>query len=409
MRATNPGFSFKAFTVSPFHGEYPPFPPSPCSESQLPPSHHRDTRGAATTDCGTRSRHLHSGFGGTFASDESPAGVAEWYTNRGLAPNKLALESFGNGYQNLIQSLQNVGYITTGPSQNLFVGLWDWRVPVAPTDATAISSPDGTLSNVTASSISDNIYATGLDYFGQLLAQVKTLHPTITKVDVIAHSTGGLVARSYIQSAAYGQAGLPTIDDLVMVGVPNAGVTDVWNLSLNDWNAEGVTRVAGQMVERAYDLMRAGTPINLVGVPGGTINNPSISLDAFVQQYVGAMRHLLPTYQAVDTNADGQFETIGPSNPAGNTLFNDLLIDLNAGPKNAWLNSVGTTNIVYSTEVDTNDQIIKRTGPSSAGFLTDEILPFTNILGRRPNPGETGTRTFNQPMVGMAPCRPTRP
>ncbi len=57
------------------------------------------------------------------------------------------------------------------------------------------------------------------------------------------------MARSYIQSAAYGQSGLPTIDDLVLVGVPNAGVTDVWNLSLNDWNAEGVTRVAGQMVE----------------------------------------------------------------------------------------------------------------------------------------------------------------
>ncbi len=52
--------------------------------------------------------------------------------------------------------------------------------------------------------------------------------------------------------------------------------------------------------KRAYDLMRSGTPINLVGVPGGTINNPSIALDTFVQQYVGALRHLLPNYAALD-------------------------------------------------------------------------------------------------------------
>jgi triacylglycerol esterase/lipase EstA (alpha/beta hydrolase family) len=50
-------------------------------------------------------------------------------------------------------------------------------------------------------------------------------------VDVIAHSTGGLVARSYIQSAAYGgffngTQKLPTFENLIMVGVPNRGARE---------------------------------------------------------------------------------------------------------------------------------------------------------------------------------------
>ena len=35
------------------------------------------------------------GFGGSYAKDETAAGVREWLTNRGLAPNKLGLEPLG--------------------------------------------------------------------------------------------------------------------------------------------------------------------------------------------------------------------------------------------------------------------------------------------------------------------------
>ncbi len=195
---------------------------------------------------------------------------------------------------------------------------------------------------------------------------------------MIAHDAGGLVARSYIQSAAYGQGVLPSIDDLVMVGVPNAGVTDIWNLALNDWNADSSTRLTGQIVERAYDLMRSGTAINLVGVPSAVINNPNISLTDFVQQYVGSLTQLLPTYKAIDTDDDGQFEPLSATTVPGNTLINRLLVDLNgtANDPNAWLTRVGETHVIYSTEVETRDQIIKRTGPSQNGFLATRYYRF---------------------------------
>ncbi len=436
------------------------------------------------------------GFGGTFAN-ESNTTVNEWLTTRGLAPNKLALEPFGGVYQNIVQSLKNVGYVDSGIGQNLFVVNWDWRVPAAPSDTNSAASPNGTLGDVTVAGITDTVYQTGLDYLGKTLADIKLLYPSATKVDVIAHSTGGVIARSYIQSAAYGQGGLPTIDDLVLAGVPNEGVADPFNLSGDDWSSKAAARAAAQMVDRAYELFVAGTPINgpsgaipalpknnevqrlgwnstlgatgtftisfngattaalpanstaggvqtaLQGLatvgngnvqvellaasnatqdrvfkvtfigsragldqPQATINigglatgSPSKieatdreggtnSLEAFAQLYVGSLANLLPTYDAVDTNNDGVFEKLSTTNPAGNSRVNVLMNDLNAGTKNAWLNSVGKTNVVYSTEGTTRDRLVARTGPSSSGFLTDEILSLQNFIGRRPAPGE---------------------
>ncbi|MCC6511795.1 MAG: hypothetical protein IT423_22025, partial [Pirellulaceae bacterium] len=331
------------------------------------------------------------GFGGTFAQNESAAGLTEWYTNRGLEPAKLALEPFTLVNQNIIKSLENVGYVSNGPGRNLFVGLWDWRLPISRTDSNAVTAPDGVLTNASVSTITDNVFATGLDYFGNLLAQVKTLYPTATKVDVIAHGAGGLIARSYIQSNVYAQGGLPAIDDLVMVGVPNQGVADAWNLIRNNWETDATPSVTSQIVKRSYDLLRSGTAINLVGVPGSTISDPNTSPITFTQQYVGSLRQLLPTYAAVDENNDGAFEQLSNSVPAGNTFINNLLTDLNTAPasptgpdSNAWLNRVGRTHIVYSTEVDTNDRLIRRVGPSPDGFSSDELRSFTNITGISP-------------------------
>jgi hypothetical protein len=110
------------------------------------------------------------GFGGTLAADESPAGMQHWYTNRGLAPTDLALEPTGQIYQNIIQSLENVGYSSdeNDPQQSLFIVPWDWRLPVAPLDASNVAN-DGVLSGITTASITDSTFSTGLDYLGYVL------------------------------------------------------------------------------------------------------------------------------------------------------------------------------------------------------------------------------------------------
>jgi hypothetical protein len=144
------------------------------------------------------------GFAGSLATEGQ---LGFWLSHRGLHPDLLDLEPLQNTYDDLIQSLVNVGYrleAAGGLPQTLYVANWDWRVPVAPTDDTM----DGTLSNVLVSSITDLTFETGLDYLGYWLKRASDdwfaqtgLRPDT--VDIITHSTGGLLARSYVQSAAH--------------------------------------------------------------------------------------------------------------------------------------------------------------------------------------------------------------
>ncbi len=138
-------------------------------------------------------------------------------------------------------------------------------------------------------------------------------------------------------------------------------------------------------MDRAFAIVQAGGTIN---GPGGPIDNtPPISKEEFSRKYLGAARHLIPTYDVIDTNSDGVFEPINTSNPLGNTVVNDLMTDLNQNG-NAWLNNVGKAHIVYSTEVKTVDRLVKRTGPIPDRFLKQEILSLDSYLGTFPGSSE---------------------
>lgn len=87
----------------------------------------------------------------------------------------------------------------------------------------------------------------------------------VSKVDIVAHSMGGLVARSYIQSDAY--ANRRDVDRLIMLGTPNLGSTN------------------------AYWLMGGGDPLALdriVSTPATTFAN--------VAFYTGAANELYRTH-----------------------------------------------------------------------------------------------------------------
>jgi triacylglycerol esterase/lipase EstA (alpha/beta hydrolase family) len=181
--------------------------------------------------------------------------MLDWYTHRGIAPNKLALEPLTNAYSNIVESLVNVGY-TKGV--DLFVANWDWRVPVAIADNTVNNTlTNGTLSLVTAAAITDPTYESGVDYLGYWLDKAVTAWAALKgepldSVDMITHSTGGLVSRSYIQSAAYNQPyasnkTLPKINNLVQSGVPNQGASTLLNLIINDFSDKSASRVMGRV------------------------------------------------------------------------------------------------------------------------------------------------------------------
>ncbi len=58
------------------------------------------------------------GIGGTFADTTPNAGLegrlTEYYTTRGIEPAKLRLDPLSGSYDNLVQTLKNVGYVDSG-------------------------------------------------------------------------------------------------------------------------------------------------------------------------------------------------------------------------------------------------------------------------------------------------------
>ena len=66
------------------------------------------------------------------------------------------------------------------------------------------------MTDVTPASMSDDVFEYGLDYLGYWMKKAianwrdaHNLNVDPPSIDIVAHSMGGLVARSYLQSSAY--------------------------------------------------------------------------------------------------------------------------------------------------------------------------------------------------------------
>ena len=213
------------------------------------------------------------GFGGTIVVDKNRSGsiddeLPDWLTTRGMSPEDLQLEILGDSYQDMIKTFLDTGfYSLNGAETNkapLYVATWDWRMPVAPTDVTV----DGVIEGVSDQFIDNDtltpMFQSGVDYLGWWLDKASEdwmtrTGDTLQSVDLVTHSTGGLVARAYIQSDAYA-TGIK-VDDLVPAGVPSEGSSSVYNLLHNDFSDKPASRILGRVVNEAWELMQAGTPI----------------------------------------------------------------------------------------------------------------------------------------------------
>jgi hypothetical protein len=272
------------------------------------------------------------GIAGTFAAETT--NLRHWYLNRGVPPSELQIDPLARVYDDLIKTFESLGYVK---DKDLFVVNYDWRLPPGPLDG----SLDGVVSGISATSISDQQFDYGVDYLGVALRSAcerwEQDHPgrSLDEVDVIAHSTGGLVARTYIQSPAYNATftsgkRLPMVRNLIMVGVPNRGVSKAWNPLHDNWNVEmPYSLVLSKIIDGAFAKVLSGQTIN---GPDRTITRASI-LDAqgnlshvkFIDQYVPTLRSLLATYDFVDFGS-------GYTNVNGDPVFsNDWILDLNDG------------------------------------------------------------------------------
>lgn len=327
------------------------------------------------------------GIGGTFPT---PSYVNTWYLNRGLPPDEIAMDPLTHVYDDLIRTFVNAGYTL---NKDLFLVTYDWRVPPAPTDGT----PDGHISGLTGSSIANSpTYQYGVDYLGHFLKYAadswNAAHPDepLDSVNVIAHSTGGLVTRAYIQSDAYGDVyngvdHLPKIDQFVEYDVPNFGASKAWNILHDNFGIDFAYKyVLRKIVSAALAKVEAGALINnpngtTIGL-SNTLTNGQVDPEKFLNLYIPTIRALLATYPFID-DGQGHVSDVN-SDPAER---NDLGLDLNGGTPGAWANDLGHLDVIYGNGVSTPTTVTKvlTADPATA----DPQYSITEKLYHYPAPG----------------------
>ena len=321
------------------------------------------------------------GFGGSFAADSA---VGEWLTTRGLSPDKLQLDPLANTYGDLVRTLETAGYVL---DQTLFVANWDWRLAVAPSDGIA----DGNISGLSASTLTDNEFTYGVDYLSNAMKQAvdrwKDQHGGTApdSVDIVSHSTGGLIARAYIESGAY-----PLSTDLNPVlrkcmisscmASPNQGSAQVWNILNDNWGYSAETRLVSFVANAAFERVKNGEtitgPDNSITLASITTNNVA-DPKKFILQYAPSLKDLLPTFDFINTGSASLTNLNTDS-----VYANKFLLDLNGGAdSNAFIDRLtvdGKLVVFYSSDQNTLSSTNQLTG--GTGLIVD----LANPLGRAP-------------------------
>lgn len=340
--------------------------------------------------------------------------VRDWLLERGRHPDSLRIEPMAGTYDDLIASLQlpHVGYTLFDPENpsadaNLFVATYDWRMPPAPVHEASgvdLAGPwqrdlDGVVSGVRINSLGVSpTFQHGIDYLAFWIQRARfaweAMHDgrTLPSVDVYAHSTGGLVARSYIQSDFYGQRisigsggtgeALPTVNRLISMAVPHEGAPKAWNL-LNDNLAIDpfYKYFIGQMVWSAYEKVTEqglviSSPIIGDAIDAGRLQRTvdaghfRTRAEAFIHLYIPTGRALLATYPFIDND--------GVPTPAPAHMQNTLSMDLNTDTNHTLHDRVEIVSF-FTTDLPTVDAATRMVGPRMLDLITSPSVARPDI------------------------------
>lgn len=349
-------------------------------------------------------------------------GDTTWWRERGTHPDHIVPDPLLGVYDDITETLHNFGYEL---GRDMFVVNYDWRLKPAELDG----SFDGYIRGFTPDDLVDNHFERAVDYFGYFLLkaaeQYKLDHPNepdLDSVDVIAHSTGGMVTRAYIQSDAYGgnlskpSAGgvsqLPRVNNFIMVGIPNFGANKAWNPLNDNFKDDTAFRVILSKIIYAELLYLKANPGNVIYGPDQSLSIASLSTDPeqqrldMIRKYVPTINSLLATYPFIAEAALG-LDLKGPEgDPAYAQLQNYGALDLNFGYRvpnpfvGANLASLVTGKIMVVAGRNRPDTLLwskQNSGPSSdcqsyfgAGKVANaDVSALDSYIGRCANPNET--------------------
>jgi len=195
-----------------------------------------------------------------------PGIMASW--NWDTMMGKIFGDSWGffpgvHVYNPLIKALEDAGY---EKGKDLFIAYYDWRKS---NEETAFS------------------------FLKQKIDEAKTISGK-TKVDLIAHSMGGLVSRAYVQSNSYGN----DVEHLIMLGTPNHGSSDVYSV----WEGGVVPKNWGIGYKAGIDFYLWYFTIVL---------HNSLSRYDIIHQYVPSVGEMMPIYTFIQQKeTDGSISVV---------------------------------------------------------------------------------------------------
>jgi pimeloyl-ACP methyl ester carboxylesterase len=197
----------------------------------------------------------------------------------------------------------------------------------------------------------------------------------VDKVDIVAHSMGGLVARKYLEDTA----NLEKVDDLIFLGTPQQGAPKAYPI----WEAgEG------------FDSLSDKALRSLIKFEADSGNAPSLLY--YIRNNILSLQQLLPSYEYI------LGRDYDPLNFPDNYPYNNWLIDLNSDSTLLDLNNSniniynlrgqtsGTVTLYETGEIDLNSEywphgevthIYKGAGDGTVPELSSNLFTSIEISG----------------------------
>lgn len=226
-----------------------------------------------------------------------PGILGSWEVKNQLGMMEWKLDPIFHVYDNLMEAMISAGYkehLIYGKDRDLFVFPYDWRV--------------------------DNNVTAGL--LKQKIEEVKEITGR-DKVDIVAHSMGGLVTRAYVEGNDYQN----DIDQVIFLGTPHLGSLE----SYIGYDGGEFTGDSGWLFKYAFQIE--------------AISHGYINLLNYIHEKVPTVQQLLPIYDYLqDKQVDNNWQyRVYPTNYP----INPFLENLNT-PENLNLlkQRVNITNIV---------------------------------------------------------------
>ncbi len=144
-----------------------------------------------------------------------------------------------------------------------------------------------------------------------------------SKVNLIAHSMGGLVARSYIEDKNYAN----DVNQLITLGTPHRGSPEAYL----KWEAgEGFFSIKDKLAKKLFQLE--------------ALHSGYLDLKKYIQEKILSVKELLPDYDYLYEASEKKMRSYGENYPQ-----NDFLENLNKKSNLAKLKKINLVNIIGDT------------------------------------------------------------